>query len=369
MSNPVLIPLLNPNEPEAVLASLAVQEGQQVTEGQELCVIETTKSATQVAAQASGYVVGLRFEQGQMVRAGDILCFLADSPDWRPPPEEQTSTGTPGSQPEPDLPPDLRITEPALALARKSDLDLSILPSGVLVTESVVRELIERSSREGAIPLPESEFDPRALVLYGGGGHAKMLIDLMRAQGTYQLVGIVDDGLQAGRIIMGLQVLGGREILPELASQGMRLAANAVGGIGDINMRVNVFEILAAAGFDCPALAHPSAYIEPSAQLLAASQVFGLAYVGSQARLGYGVIVNTGAIVSHDCVLDTYAIVSPGAMIAGEVQVGRGALIGMGVTVNLGVKVGAGARLGNGATVKGDVPAGGIVRAGTIWPP
>ena len=33
MSTPVTIPLLNPNEPEALLAALHVSEGQQVAEG------------------------------------------------------------------------------------------------------------------------------------------------------------------------------------------------------------------------------------------------------------------------------------------------------------------------------------------------
>ena len=60
MSNPVPIPLLNPNEPEALIASLAVTEGQQVAAGDLLCTLETTKSTAEVVAESAGFVVGLR---------------------------------------------------------------------------------------------------------------------------------------------------------------------------------------------------------------------------------------------------------------------------------------------------------------------
>jgi len=205
-------------------------------------------------------------------------------------------------------------------------------------------------------------------LVYGGGGHGKSLIDLLRSLGSYRIVGVVDDGLEKGGMVMEVPLLGGVEALAEVRSLGVRLAANAVGGVGDVNVRIQVFQRLAGAGFACPSLIHPQAFVEPSARLAGGAQVFPRAYVGSQSEVGFGVIVNTAAVVSHDCLLEDYAIISPGAILAGGVRVGEGALVGMGVTVNLGVAIGAGARLGNGSTVKSDVSPMGIVRAGAIWP-
>jgi sugar O-acyltransferase (sialic acid O-acetyltransferase NeuD family) len=167
---------------------------------------------------------------------------------------------------------------------------------------------------------------------------------------------------------MGFPVLGGGEVLTQLHDRGVRLAVNAVGGIGDITIRLKVFQRIAEAGLVCPSVAHPSAVIEPSATLAAGVQLFSHAYVGSEVSLGFGTIVNTGAVISHNCQLGICVNVSPGALLAGGVWVGDGALIGMGVTVNLGVKIGAKARVGNGATVKADVEDSGVVHAGTIWP-
>jgi sugar O-acyltransferase (sialic acid O-acetyltransferase NeuD family) len=360
---PITIPLINPNEPDALLASLYVDEGQQVFDGDVICTLETTKSTLELAAEGEGYIVGLCFGEGETVHANDVLCYLAESPDAAPPSRELASDS--GGQPasESDAPPEgLRITQPALNLAREHGLSLDGFPLGPLVTVEMVR------SRLSDAEALEGEFDPTAIVIYGSGGHGKSLLDLLRALGTYRVVGFVDDGVSAEEEIMGIPILGGGDDLADLHAKGIRLAVNAVGGIGNVKVRKRVFRRIAQAGFVCPAVVHPSAVVEPGAVLSPGVQVFPHAYVGSEARVGFGSIVNTGAIVSHDCVLGDYVNISPGAILAGDVRVGADALIGMGVTVNLGVAIGEGARVGNSATVKADLPPNGVVPAGTIWP-
>ncbi len=357
----VVVPLLNPNEPEARLASLKASEGQAVKAGDVLCTLETTKSTVDVAAERAGFVVGLRAVEGDLLRAGTGLCWLADKASWQPPAEAPAKAATA------TLPNGLRITDPALALARQAGLDLTMLPAAGLVTEAVVRQALASAAGDSRAA-PSGPFDPRAVVIYGGGGHGKSLIDFVRTLGLYDLVGVIDDGLPAGSSVLGVPVLGGAEALPRQAERGTRTAVNAVGGIGDVMSRVRVFQIIEQAGFTCPSLVHPTAFVEASAHLSPGAQVFPHAYVGSDVHLGFGVIVNTSAVVSHDCRLDAYANIAPGALLAGGVTVGEGVLIGMGVTVNLGVTIGARARVGNSAVVKGDVPPSTIVHAGSVWP-
>jgi len=372
MSVPVTIPLLNANEPEALLAEMHISAGQYVAAGTLLCTLETTKSTAELSAEVSGFIIGLCCQKGQTVRAGEVFCYLADSPDEPVPAADSGSTGaTPSEavmQSQENLPAGLRITQPALALAQRNNLNLGRLPLGPLVTEQIVRAHLQGIAPRVDFSLPESVFDPTAIIVYGGGGHGKSLIDLLRSLGTYRILGVVDDGITPGERILGLPVLGGRQVLSELYERGVRLAVNAVGGIGNVAIRVKVFQHLASVGFTCPAVVHPTAFVEASASLSAGAQVFPHAYIGSEARIGFGAIVNTGAIVSHDCSLGDYANVSPGAMLAGEVQIGAGVLVGMGATVNLQVRIGEGARIGNGATVKTDVPENGVVRAGSAWP-
>ena len=369
MSNPVLVPLLNPNEPEALLVALFVEEGQQLAEGDLLCTLETTKSAADVLAELAGYVVGLRAQEGQTVQAGDLICYLADLMDWAPP-KDESETESKSSHPEiseGELPPGLRITQPALALAQKNSLDLSQFQIGPMITENIVRSAIERSVQSD-LAVSESEIDPTAIIVYGCGGHGKACLEMLKSLGTYRVVGFVDDGVPAGTEIIGTPVLGGSGQLAELRKGGVGLAVNAVGGIGNLAIRIKVFRKLAEAGFVCPAVVHPTAFVEASAILSPGVQIFPHAYIGSEVQLGFGSIVNTGAIVSHECILGSYVNISPGAILAGEVKADDGVLIGMGATINLQAAIGSHAKIGNGATVKSDVPENGIVRAGGVWP-
>ena len=357
MADPVLVlvPLLNPNEPESRLVAIHAPEGTQVESGRPLVSLETTKSSVEVVAEATGYVAGLRAAVGDLLRAGDRLCWLAPKSNWKPPQVESPAAEAP-------LPDGLRLTAPALALARATGMALTRFPIGPLITEAQVRDLLSGTA-SGIEPAADHR-----LIVYGGGGHGKSVIEAIRAMGMHEVIGVVDDGLAKGTQVLGLPVLGGAEELPGLLAQGIRLAANAVGGIGDARSRVRVFHRLIEAGFACPAVVHPTACVEPSARLSPGVQIMPHAYVGSEAEIGFGAIVNTSAVVSHDCWLGAYANVSPGALLAGGDRLGVSALVGMGVTVNLGVAIGDGARVGNSAVVKKDVPPGGIVRAGMVWP-
>ncbi|MFW5713107.1 MAG: NeuD/PglB/VioB family sugar acetyltransferase [Brevefilum sp.] len=361
---PIKVPLLNTNEPEALLASLEASEGEQLESDQVVAVIETTKSTGEIRAESGGYLVGLRFTEGDTLSAGEVLAYIGDSPDAHdaslPPwsPEEKDVSQAKGS------PDGLRITTPARELAQQHGLNLESLPQGSLITSEMVKEMV--SAQESSEPIPADE---KRLIVYGAGGHGRSLVALIRELNRYEIVGFVDDGYSPNDRVFELPILGGREDLQSLADEGFRLAVNGVGGIGDLVSRLSVYDQLRKVGIHCPTVTHPTAWIEASAQLDNGCQVFPFADIGTEAVIGFGCIINTGVIVSHNVELAAYVNLSPGATLAGGVIVGERALVGMRATINLNVRVGEGARIGNGATVKADVPDGGIVPAGTIWPP
>ena len=362
---PILIPLLNPNEPEALLVSLEVPEGSAVNAGQVIAVIETTKSTGEILAESEGFLVGVRFKQGDTLNAGEVLGYIGESPDTADHSMSPWSDNA-GQASAPGGPTDLRITEPARELATERGIDLDTLPHGLLITRQVLMEKIATSA--APVPPPETGGDQR-LVIYGAGGHGRSLAALIQTLGAFEVIGFIDDGYLTGEAVFGLPLLGTSQNLQGLKEDGIQLAANGVGGIGDLKSRLNVYHLLNQAGFYCPTLVHPTAFIEASAVLSDGIQVYPQAYIGTEVQIGFGCIVNTGVIVSHNCQLAAYVNLSPGATLAGDVQVGEGALVGMQATINLGIRIGERARIGNGVTVKADVPDGGVVPAGTIWPP
>lgn len=216
--------------------------------------------------------------------------------------------------------------------------------------------------------LVPSQVDDSTLLLVGGGGHGKTLIDLVKVLGKYQWGGIVDENLPPGSLILGLPVFGGDLLLSELYKAGFHQAINGVGGIGNVVARLHVFEKLNKAGFSFPSLVHPTAFVEPSATIESGAQVLPLTYVGTDSKIGFGSLLNAHVIVSHDCQIGECVNLSPGATLAGGVKIHNHAQIGMGVTININLTIGAEARIGNGATIKADVPPGGRIFAGQVWP-
>lgn len=353
----VLVPLLNANEPEARLIAIHVEDGQPVEKGAVLFTMETTKAAADVEAPQGGFVRILARE-GDTFAVGDRLAFITEAADER----IETETPKPGERA--GAASGLRITKPAQALAAHLGVELSSLPTGKLITEALVRQYAGAGNAPQVSAAPASSAE---MVIYGGGGHAKAVMEMAQAIGAFRIAGIVDDGIAPGTEVLGYRVLGGREALPGLAESGIRLAANGVGGIIDINVRVRLFELLAAHGFAFPILAHPRAVVERSAWLGDGVQVFANAYVGSSSRVHPRSMINTNAVVSHDCEIGAYTHIAPGALLAGHVHVGERALVGMGVTTAIGVKIGSHVRIGNGAVIYADVPDKTIIPAGKVW--
>lgn len=360
---PIIVPMLNANEPEARLVVIHLADGQPVNKGDLLFTIETTKATEDIESPDTGFFRRLA-HQGDTLAVGDTLGFITLSAD-EVLPQAVSDTTTRGAQQSSTAgdEPGLRITKAARALAQSVDIDFSTLPTDRLVTESFLRELVGKA-RPTRAEMPTSS----AMFIYGAGGHAKAVMEMAQANGSFRIAGIIDDNPDlTGNSVLGIPVLGTRLMLPQLLEQGIRLAANGVGGIININIRVLLFELMAGYGFSFPILRHPRATIEPSAQVYDGVQVFANAYVGSSSVLREKCMVNTGAIVSHDCEIGSYSHIAPGAMLAGHVHVGEKALVGMGVTTAIGITIGNGARVGNGAILLANVPERAIVPAGKVW--
>jgi sugar O-acyltransferase (sialic acid O-acetyltransferase NeuD family) len=350
----IKLPLLNANEPEAKLAGIYAQDKQKVAAGTLLFTVETTKATTEIVSTASGYV-HILVKEGDLLGVGDDLALVTDSPS-----DERKTEQIESKKPEEQL----RITQPALNLARLHNVDLNILPKDRLITEDVVKSHM----REIPVSLDLGAIEKPAVIIYGAGGHAKTLIEILKQKGHYHLAGILDDDDRlTGSRVFDLRVMGNRTILSGLRKAGIGKAVNGVGGILDIHIRVSVFQLLEEEGFTFPVIMHPSAVIEPSATVDEGVQVLANVYIGTDARLHPRCMVNTSAVVSHDCIIGEYSHIAPGTLLAGHVKIGEKTLIGMGVTTAIGVKIGNGVRIGNGAIILADVPDKTIIQAGRYW--
>ncbi len=203
--------------------------------------------------------------------------------------------------------------------------------------------------------------EPVCLIL-GGGGHARVLIDGLQAQGGARLMGVLDpDTSLRGQEIYGVPVLGGDGLLASLRERGASHFLVGLGGAADNQPRARVFARGLAAGLIPLTFIHAHAYVSPRASLGAGCQVLPQAVVNAGAWLGANVIVNSGALVEHDCRLGDHVHVASGARLCSAVQVGDLTHIGAGATVRQVVAIGERALVAAGAVVVAQVPAGGKV--------
>jgi len=196
----------------------------------------------------------------------------------------------------------------------------------------------------------------RKVIGIGAGGHAKGIIEILRDQESYEIVGLLTPKLESHpEQILGVPILGNDEILPKLRQEGIQYFFVGVGGIGDNQPRKRLFEFALFHKIKPVNVIHPQAIISPSAEIGDGATLMAGTIVNSCARLGSNVIVNTGAIVEHDCVIGNHVHIATGARLAGTVQVGDGAHIGAGAVVRQCISIGERAIVGAGAVVVRDV--------------
>jgi len=204
------------------------------------------------------------------------------------------------------------------------------------------------------------------LVVFGAGGHAKVVIDIIEQQGSYEIAGLLDDDLKhQGKRFFGYPVLGTRADLPALFSAQLR---HAIVTIGDNASRVAVAALLDQLGWRFASAVHPRASIGRGVEIGPGSVVMAGCVVNADASLGGHVIVNTGATVDHDCRIEDAVHIAPGCHLCGGVSVGLGSLLGAGSIVTPGVRIGAKVIVGAGSTVIRDVPDGARVSGSPARP-
>ena len=194
-----------------------------------------------------------------------------------------------------------------------------------------------------------------AVIVVGGGGHAKVLIGTLLLQNR-SVLGFVDLN-RSQPPVLGITNLGDDTVILGFAPDQVRLV-NGVGSIGLTARHRRVFEGFIEKQYIFEKVIHPSAVVSLEVQLGVGIQIMAGAVLQPGVRLGDNVIVNTGARVDHDCQIDSHAHIAPGATLSGHIHVGSGAHIGTGATIIQGVTIGAGCIVGAGAVVIDDLPEG-----------
>ena len=191
------------------------------------------------------------------------------------------------------------------------------------------------------------------LLIWGAGGHAKVVLDVARSTGLFQRFVFIDnDRTRAAQPYCGCTLAGGSEQLHRFAGGAIVIA------IGTNRTRAFCYDRARANGLRPTVLVHCKAIISRSAKIGPGTVVMPGAVVNAGAVIGENCIINTGAIVEHDCQIADHVHISPGAVLGGGVRAGLRAHVGIGAVILPGATVGEDSVVGAGAVVLREAPAG-----------
>ena len=190
------------------------------------------------------------------------------------------------------------------------------------------------------------------VVLIGGGGHAKSLLN---ADCDVNFAGYVDRSPSPG---FELPYLGDDSDF--LAKSPIEQPAVHIAFVSgpDCTMAARRRIIERYRAYRSATLVAATASIAPGTTLGYGCALLRGAIVNG-ARLGAYCVVNTGAIVEHDVRLGENVFVGPGAVVCGGVTAGDDCYVGAGAIVRNGVSICSGVTVGMGAVVVRDITEAG----------
>lgn len=191
----------------------------------------------------------------------------------------------------------------------------------------------------------------KCLIIWGAGGHGKVVLDAAKAMQCFESIIVVDDDVAKLDGHMAGVRIGKADELHRWAGGKFAIA------IGDNGVRSRCFFRARQLGLTAATIVHPSAAISDSAVIGAGTVILPGAIVNACATIGSNCIVNTGAIIEHDCSIGDHVHIAPRVVIGGAARVGRLSLVGLGAVLLPGCLIGEHATVGAGSVVLKEVPA------------
>jgi len=188
------------------------------------------------------------------------------------------------------------------------------------------------------------------IILVGGGGHCKSIIDSINDLKQFEIVGIVDKKYKKN-IQLGIDVIGSDEDLDSLYKSGIKNAFIGVGSIGNPNIRIKIYNLLTSLGYSFPIIIDKTAIVSSSTAIEEGVFIGKGAIINANAVIEKQCIINTGTIVEHDCEISEFVHLAPGATLSGGVYIGKRTHIGTNSTIIQNINVGNDVIVGAGSVI------------------
>lgn len=188
------------------------------------------------------------------------------------------------------------------------------------------------------------------IILVGGGGHCRSVIDVIELEDRYEIVGVVDRQELVGESILGYKIIASDDGLEDI----FKYCKNALVTVGQIKTnepRVRLYRRLKEIGFRLPTIISPLAYVSKHASIEEGCVVMHHALLNAGVKIGRNSIINTKALIEHDSIVEEHCHISTAAVVNGGVLVKKNSFFGSNSMAREGIELAKNSLIGGGISV------------------
>ena len=175
------------------------------------------------------------------------------------------------------------------------------------------------------------------IILLGGGGHCKSVIDVAESAG-YSILGILDMPEDVGKQVLDYKVIGTDDDIPLYVDKAEFVIT--VGFIKNPAARIKLYNKVKEAGGKLATIIASTAHVSKYSTLGEGTVVMHQAFVNAGAHIGINCIINTFCNIEHDAIIGDQCHISTGTMVNGDCKVGDRCFIGSQCVLANGIEIG-----------------------------
>lgn len=167
--------------------------------------------------------------------------------------------------------------------------------------------------------------EQKNLILVGGGGHCKSVIEVAKSAG-YNIFGILDMPEDVGKKVLNYKVIGTDDDIPLYVDKAEFVIT--VGFIKNPTTRLKLYNKVKEAGGKLATIIASTAHVSKYSIIGEGTVVMHQAFVNAGAHIGANCIINTFCNIEHDAQIGDQCHISTGTMVNGDCKVGDRCFIG-----------------------------------------
>jgi sugar O-acyltransferase (sialic acid O-acetyltransferase NeuD family) len=193
----------------------------------------------------------------------------------------------------------------------------------------------------------------KKIIIFGKGGHAKIVLDTIKLIKNYKAIGFISDKEYSTSFSKQIKYLGLIKDLNKIIKKQNSKDLFGIIGIGNNIMRKKISLKVKKINknFKWINVVHPSVVISPSATIGVGNIILAGSIICAETKIYNHVSINTGSYIDHNNTFHNFSSTGPGVVTGGNVKIGESSFLGIGCTIKHKIFIGTNTIIGGQAFV------------------